>query len=212
MNEQIIQALLARYATDSFDAERRVSDDDLHTILESGRLAPSSFGLEPWHFIVVDNPDIRAKLRAVAWNQKKATDAARLIVIARRTDTRETIASDVVVRTANTRDLSPDALNGYEKMVSESIAGRTDEQLDDWHARQTYIPLGMMTETASLLGINSTAMEGFDTAAVDDILELRARNLASTTMLALGYARQDDERASWKKVRRAFDDVVSFVK
>ncbi len=210
--DQIIRSLQTRYATDIFDTTRQVSDEDLYTILESGRLAPSSFGLEPWQFIVVDNPELRAKIRVAAWNQGKVTDAARLVVIARRINTRDTIVAETATRIAQERSLPQESLSGFQKMVSNSIATRTDEQLDDWNARQTYIPLGMMLETAALLGINNTAMEGFNSAVIDEILGLKEKQLATTTMLALGYMLENDERASWKKVRRPFDEVVTFVK
>lgn len=210
-SNHIIDALMHRYATDAFDDTKVVSDEDMHSILESGRLAPSSNGLEPWQFIVVGNRDLRDRIRSAAWNQKKVTSAARLIVIARRTHTRETLVDDIIRRTATTRGISEVSLTKYRNMVEKEFSSRTDEQLDEWHARQVYIPLGMMTETAALLGINTTAMEGFDAASVDDILGLEKHHLTATLLLTLGYAQQDDERASWKKVRRAFDDVVTFL-
>lgn len=212
MRDAILQALSSRHATDAFDAQRQISDDDLKTILESGRLAPSSFGLEPWQFIVIEHPGLREKIRAVAKDQRKITDAARLIIIARHTDTRGTISDDTIRRIAQVRDVSSESLAKHKTSLDTAVESRNDAQLDDWHARQTYIPLGMMTETAALLGINSTAIEGFDADAVDNILGLAAQRLRATVMLALGHARQDDARASLKKVRRSFEDVVSFVK
>jgi nitroreductase len=211
MQESIMKALGWRYAVQSFDSSKKVSDGDLRSILESGHLAPSSYGLEPWRFIVVENPEIRERLRAAAYGQSKVNEASHLVIIARRTDARENIVRERIERTARIQSQSEESLAGFREMLDGVIAGRDDAALDAWNSRQTYIALGMMMETASLLGIDNAAMEGFDPNAVDDILGLKERNLASTAMLALGY-RGADPAADRPKVRRAFEEVVEFVR
>jgi nitroreductase len=208
--ENIIQALNWRFAARVFDSAKKVSDADLHTILEAGRLAPSSFGIEPWHFFVIENPDLRAKLREVGYGQPKITDASHLIVIARRTDARENIVRELLARTAQAQHVEASSLDGLKNMVDGAVAGRDDVALDTWIRSQSYIPLGIMIQTASMLGIDNGPMEGFDPAGVDAILGLAEKHLTATTMLALGY-RGADEGASRPKVRRAFDDVVTFI-
>lgn len=104
MMQEILSALKWRYATKVYDSSKRVSDEDIRTILESGRLSPSAFGVEPWKFIVVENPEIRAQLRAVGFDQPKITDASHLVVIARRTDARERITQELIDRTAEQQD------------------------------------------------------------------------------------------------------------
>lgn len=211
MNEQIISALQWRYAVQAFDASKKVSDADLRTILESARLAPSSYGLEPWKFIVVENPEMRAKISQAGYGQPKITEASHLIVIARPTDARSHIVQDRIARTAKIQHVDESALDGFKQMLDGTILGRDDAALDAWNKSQTYIALGMMMETASLLKIDNAAMEGFDPKGIDEALGLTAKNLTTTTMLAIGY-RGEDVSATRPKVRREFDEVVEFVK
>ena len=212
MQNNLVDALKWRYAVQVFDTDKKVSDEDIHSILEAGRLAPSSFGLEPWKFIVVENPEIRAKLKDVSWGQPKITDASHLIVIARRTDARENIVRERIERTMLANGMTDaSALDGFKQMMDGSVAMRDDAALDNWNARQVYIPLGTMIAQASLLGVDSGPMEGFDGAKVDEILGLTAKNLTATSILTLGYRGQDSE-ATRPKVRRSFEDVVEFVR
>ncbi len=210
-NEEIIKALTSRYATKVFDVTKKVSDADLSTILESGRLSPSSFGIEPWKFIVITNPEIRAKIRAVGWDQPQMTDASHLVVIARRTDA-PSLSPELIARTARILGKPESDFTVYKDMVDGAFAGRSAHEgaTDSWLKAQTYIPLGIMVETAALLGVDSGPMEGFDPVAVDEILGLKEKNLASTTMLALGY-RGADAYADKPKVRRDASEVIEFV-
>jgi nitroreductase/dihydropteridine reductase len=214
MNETILKALNWRYAVQSFDTTKKISDADLHTILESARLAPSSIGIEAWKFIVVENSDIRAKLREAGYGQPKISEASHLVVLARRTDLVENITNERIERTARTQGQTPEELTPLRQMLEGGIGARAAnlDALTGWAAAQTYIALGMMIETASLLGIDNAPMEGFNSATVDEILGLTAQNLASVTMLAIGYRSESDQSASRPKTRRAFDEVVEFVK
>lgn len=211
MQEQILKALGWRYAVQNFDGTKKIGENDLETILESGRLTPSSFGLEPWKFIVIENVEIRQKIQAASYGQPKVSEASHLVVIARRTDAREKIVGERIARTAKIQNQEESSLDGFKQMLDGVIASRDDAALDAWNARQAYIALGMMMETASLLSVDNAAMEGFDPSAVDEILGLKEKNLTSTVMLALGY-RGEDTSAERPKVRRDFDEVVEFVK
>lgn len=205
-----IDALKWRYATKIFDATKKVSQEDLNTILDAGRLAPSSFGIEAWKFLVIENPELRAKLRAAAWDQPKVTDASHLILMTRRTDVKENIANELMARTAVAQNKTIGDLAGYHQMVQGAIEAR-GPGLEGWISSQTYIALGIMIETASELEIDNCPMEGFDRAKVDEILGLAGKNLASVTMLALGY-RGVDPQAEYAKARRSMEEVVEVVK
>jgi hypothetical protein len=133
MNETIINALSWRYAVQSFDTSKKVSEADLRTILESGRLSASSFGLEPWKFIVVENSELRTKLAAAGYGQAKITEASHLIVIARRTDTRENIVAERIARTATIQGVTESALDGFKQMLDGTVAGRDDAALIQKH-------------------------------------------------------------------------------
>lgn len=211
MKEQIVEALKWRYAVQVFDSARKVSAKDLNTILESGRLAPSSYGFEPWKFIVVENPELRLKLREAAYGQAKVSEAAQLIILARRTDGRQNIVRERIERTATTYGVEADTLKDFQDMMQGSIDRQTDDVLAADMKAQTYIALGVMMATASLLGIDNAPMGGFDAVRVDEILGLKEKNLSAAVFLALGY-HGEDKAAERPKVRRSISEVVEFIK
>jgi len=201
--EKIIEALKRRYAVKTFEKTKKVSDGDLKTILESGRLAPSSLGIEPWKFFVVENEELRLKLRAASHDQTKVTDASHIIVITYRTDGKQ-LVSETIERTAKIRNQKMEPIKTRYESMMESIPKL-------WLKAQSYIPLGIMVETASLLGIDNCPMEGFDATQVDEILGLSKQNLSVATILAIGY-RGDDSYAKLAKVRKSYDEVVEIIK
>ncbi len=211
MIQEILNALNWRYATQVFDPQKCVSPEEMRAILEAAGLAPSSFGLEAWKFLVIENPEIRAKLREVGFDQPKITDASHLVVVARRTDARQHITQELIERSAKQQGVDPAKLDGLKNMVERSLAGKSDAEVDAWVRSQTYIPLGIMIETAALLGIDAGPMEGFMPAGVDEVLGLKEKNLTATSMIAFGY-RGEDSAAKRPKVRRVFEEVVEFVK
>lgn len=209
MKDTILQALNWRYAVQVFDKDQHISDDELHTILESGRLAPSATGLEPWKFIVVENPEIRLELQKVGYGQLKITDASKLVVIAYRTDA-EKVGQERLERVAKVQNQKIEDLGMLKQMITGGVS-KPQPQLDTWIKAQAYIPLGMMIETAALLGVDGGPMEGFDADKVDEILGLKEKHLHATSMLALGH-RGNDPVALRPKVRQSFEEVVEFVK
>ena len=211
MNDKIIKALNWRYAVQKFDTTKKVAQKDLDTILESGRMAPSSFGIEPWHFVVVENKELRQQLHDQASPQPKVIDAPVFVVVAKRTDIREAMADERVARTAKVAHMDESNFKGLGDMISGVVASRDDVALNTWVTSQAYIPLGMMLETAALLGIDAGPMEGFDHAKFDELLGLTEKNLASVFAVAFGY-RGDDPAATRPKVRRAAEDVITVLK
>lgn len=210
MNKEIIDALHFRYAVQTFDPSKKISSEDLTTILESARLAPSSIGLEAWKFIVVENPELRTQLQTAAYGQSKVTEASHLVVLTYRTD-HESITRERLERTAKIQNQPVENLGGLKAMADGGIAKTVaDGSYESWMKAQTYIPLGMMIETASLLKIDNAPMEGFDAGKVNEILGLASKKLKVATMLALGY-RGEDPVAHRPKTRREFGDVIEFV-
>lgn len=210
--QKIIEALNWRYATKIFDSSKKVSEEDIYTILESARLSPSSDGIEMWKFIVVKNKDIRIKLREVGFDQPKITDASHLIVITYRTDSVESLSKERIERTAKIQKDDPSQLVEFKTRLDNTVAQKEKAgTLESWVKAQSYIPLGIMIETAALLGIDGGPMEGFQPEKVDEVLNLKDKNLKSVTMLALGY-RGDDPASKRPKVRRDFNDVVEEIK
>ena len=207
LNKTIIDALTWRRAVKVFDTGKKVSDEDFTTILDAGRLSASSYGIEPWKFIEVADPAVRAKIREAAYGQAQVTDAARFVVIARRTDT-DAIATDLIERSAKAQGKTPADLDAFLQSVKGAIAGRPEGAVrDGWLAAQTYIALGTMMAAASMMHIDNAGMEGFDRAKVDEILGLKEKNLTSLTFFVLGY-RGDDAWSKGPKVRHTLEEVV----
>ncbi|MCX7978852.1 MAG: nitroreductase family protein, partial [Bdellovibrionaceae bacterium] len=148
-NEVILKQLNWRYAVKRFDPNKKISDGDWSTIEESLRLAPSSYGLQPWRFIVVKNPKIREELRAVSWNQSQVTDCSHFVVLATRTDMEEKDVENYIAKIVSTRGASPESLEGYKKMMlGDVVHGERNKTIKWWAQRQVYIAFGMAMETA----------------------------------------------------------------
>lgn len=201
----ITQALGWRYATKKFDTAKKISTPDFNELLEVLRLAPSSFGLQPWKFIVVKDAALRTQLKGAAWNQAQITDASHLIVLCARTDMDASFVRKYIEHTAQVRKASVESLKGFEDMMLGSIKARS-AHLIEWNKHQVYLALGMLLEAAALKGIDACPMEGFDPAQFDKILDLK--DCTSAVVCALGYRATDDDAANYVKVRFPKSDVI----
>ena len=169
--EQTVETLWQRYATKTFDAGKKITDADFGALTESLRLAPSSFGLQPWKFVVVKNPEVRAKLREASWNQGQVTDASHFIVLASRKSIPEEYIQKYITSTETIRNLPAGSLQGYHDMMVGAVAnGKSVAEQEDWSKRQTYIALGFIGLAAGAMGIDTCMLEGFNPKAYDDIL------------------------------------------
>ncbi len=211
IKQKIIKSLNWRYATKVFDSSKNIPEDDINIILESARLSPSSIGIEMWKFIVIKNKEIREKLKEASYNQPQITNASHLIVIAYRTDIKDNTTKERIARTAKIQNTDPNNLLGLKSMLENTIIQKSENgTLESWIRTQTYIPFGIMIETAALLDIDSCPIEGFQPEKADEILNLSDKNLKSIAMLAVGY-RGNDPMSSYPKVRRDFNDVIEFI-
>ncbi len=202
--------LLWRYATKKFDPTKKLTQTQLDELLESARLSASSFGLQPYKFVVVTDPAVRAKLREHAWGQSQVTDASHLIVIC----SYRTMDAAYVDRFAQLvgaeRGVPAENLKGYRDMMVGSIQGRSPEQLADWMKRQAYIALGFLLSAAAQNEIDACPMEGFDPTHVDVDLGLAEQNLTAAVFCPIGFRAADDETASYKKVRFPKEELFIF--
>ncbi len=206
--QHIISALEWRYATKQFDPSKKVQEKDIDILLEALRLAPSSFGLQPWKFVVVTNPEVRATLREAGYNQPQITDASHLIVFAVEKNIDDAFVDRFVRSISETRGVPETALEGYAAMMKGAIAAKTPEQRIDWAARQAYLALGVLVTAGALMNIDITPMEGFDPKKFDEILELDKKGLASQVIAVVGYRMPDDPAAAMKKVRYPKEQMV----
>lgn len=204
----IIDALQWRYATKKFDPSKKISETDLHELLEAARLAPSSYGLQPWGFVAVTDPALRKQLREHAWNQAQVEDASHLIVLCARTDVNEAFVKQYIETIVKTRNVPRESLKGGEDMILGFVKGETPESLVAWAQKQVYLALGILLESAALKRIDACPMEGFVPEKFNEVLGLKKHNLTATVLCTLGYRAADDHAAKHMKVRFPASDVV----
>ena len=206
----LIEQLNWRYATKKYNPAKILEQDKLDRILEAIRLAPTSSGLQPFEVLIVKTPELRDKIRAVAWNQSGVSEASHLLVFAAWDDITEERIDMMFDMTNDQRGFINEGWEAYRKQLKGIVASRTKEQNAEAAARQVYIALGLAMVAAAEEHVDSTPMEGFDPKAVDEILGLGERRLKSVVILPLGYrADEGDWLANLKKVRRPMDQVVS---
>ncbi len=206
--KQIHDQLAWRYATKAFDAEKKLPDATWAALEASLRMAPSSFGLQPWKFVVVDSPELRERLaETTAPNRAKIVPCAKLVVLARLKHMSAEYIDAHFALTAATRGIDQSVMAAYQGGVVAKAAGMSAEAQATWHSRQVYIALGFVMASAAALGVDSCPMEGFDPAKFDDILGLTDTNYASVVMVALGYRAESDATQHAAKVRKPASDV-----
>lgn len=211
-NEMIVHQLNWRYATKRFDASRNIPEADWKTLESALVLSPSSFGLQPWKFVVVTDPDVRQRLRPASWDQAQITEASHLVVFAARKNLGAPDIDRYVDRIAHVRKVPPESLEGFKGMMQNAVTSRSPEAVDQWSARQAYIALGTFLTTAAMLGIDACPMEGFEPARYDQILGLDKLGYTAVVLAAAGYRAHDDAYAKSPKVRFAAEDVILEVK
>jgi nitroreductase/dihydropteridine reductase len=206
----VIDKLNWRYATKKYDTSKKLDDATLERILEAVRLAPTSSGLQPFEVFVVSNAELRAKIRAVGWDQSQITDASRLLVFAAWDDITEERINMMFKLATDERGEVNEGWESYRKVLIGIAAERGQQANFDAAARQAYIALGVALVAAAFEGVDATPMEGFDPPTVDDILSLRERHLRSVFILPLGYRQADgDWLVNLKKVRRSRENLVT---
>lgn len=204
----ILEKLAWRYATKKFDPEKKLSGAQLERILRATNLSASAYGLQPYKLIVVKDPVVREKLKAVSNNQSQITDASHLVIFARVDELADTHVDDFVKLTASTRNVEADALVGFAAMMKGQIAKMEEEKAGVWTSRQAYLALGTLLTACAVEGIDACPMEGFNADAYDEILGLRERNLRTVVIAAVGFRAADDIYQHKQKVRKPLEDFI----
>jgi nitroreductase len=205
---KLIDALNWRYATKRMNGEK-VPDAKLDAILEATRLSASSMGLQPYTLLVVENEELKKRIQPAAYNQPQITEASHLLVFAAWADVTEAHVNQYINDIIETRGVAPETLDAFKASLMGIVNGRTPEQKYEWAARQAYIAFGTAIAAAAVEQVDATPMEGFNPAAVDEILGLKEKGLRSVTILALGYRdAEKDFMVNQKKVRRSKDELI----
>lgn len=209
MKQNFLEAMDFRHACKVFDDTKKISDDDISFILEVARKSPSSFGMEPWKFLVITNDELKAKIRPACWDQVQITSCSHLVVVLARIEDVKPESGEPLKRFAR-RDMPQEKLDFYVDLYANHLKETlsSDENIYHWTSKQTYIALGNMMSAAASIGIDSCAIEGLDKEKVEDILELDTTKYQLSVILPLGY--RLNEQSSQQRLN--FDEVVEFIK
>lgn len=207
--DAVLAALHWRYATKKFDPARQLSDDQWQKLEAVLLLSASSYGLQPYKFLVVRDPALRAQLLPLSYGQKQVADCSHLVVFAARLDVTEENVERYMARISEVRGVERAHLEGFAKVIKGDIVnGLRHAVIQEWCARQAYIALGNLMTVAALESIDVCPMEGFDTAKYDELLGLRAQGFRAVVLAAIGHRADDDGAASLPKVRLPAGELI----
>jgi nitroreductase len=210
--EKLLNALEWRYATKVFDSNKKIPIDTWNILERTLVLSPSSYGLQPYRFIVLTDPVKRAELLPHAWNQKQVVDSSHFVVFIARTKVTEADVDHLIQLTSQTRKIPAESLNAYrDMMLGDLVNGPRSKIAHEWAARQAYIALGNLMTSAAVLGVDTCPMEGFAPAEFDRILGLKNSGYATVVCCTLGYRSPDDKYSKLLKVRFDTKELVQHV-
>ena len=209
--ETFIENQKWRYATKSFDTSKKIPKDLLEKLMLAATLAPSSYGLQPWKFFVVENLETREKLKQFAWNQPQITECSHLIVLASRASIDAVYINEYADRIANERGLPLPAIEEYRKMMLGALSMMQGEAGQTWMTKQVYIALGVLMSACAAARVDSCPMEGFEAAKFDEILGLAAKGYHARVLCPIGFRNVNDKLAGMKKIRFAQAEVTEFI-
>ena len=200
--KELTDSLYFRHACKLFDEEKKISSEDLRFILEAGRLSPSSFGMEPWNFIVVQSQEFKEKIRPACWDQPQITTCSDLLIITAKVDApaRKAYYEKMFSR----REMPQEMLEKYLAVYQNYIDGM--HSVYGWSARQCYIAAANMMSYAAMIGVDSCPIEGFEKENLEEVLGLNTTKEQVALVVALGYRVNEPD----EKMRLSFDEVVTF--
>lgn len=208
MKNDFTEAMDFRHACKLFDETKKISDEEMHYILEAGRRSPSSFGMEAWKFLVITNEALKAKLRPACWDQVQITSCSHLVVVLAGIESVK-VESGIPEKRFLRREMPQEKLDFYMSKYASHLQKTlsSDENIYCWTARQSYIAAANMMTAAAFIGIDSCPIEGFEKERVETILELDTGRYQLSMLLPLGY--RVNEQSS--QLRLPFDEVVEFI-
>ena len=205
---QLVDSYNWRYAVKKFDSSKRIDSGTWAAIEKSLVLTPSSFGLQPWKFVVISSPENKAKLPAISWNQTQPGDCSHMVVFAARKALDEAYLDAFLASTAKQRNVPVESLVGYRKVILGFLQGTAGRHLV-WSSNQAYIALGQLLASAAMLGVDACPMEGILAAEYDKLLGLEGGDYTTVVGCALGFRHPDDHYAALPKVRFDASDMIS---
>jgi nitroreductase len=208
LGNEFVRALSWRYATKKFDSSRHVGAEDIESILIATNLSASSYGLQPYQYLLIQDKALQEKLVPVSYGQPQVLDASAVLVFAIRTNIDDDYIRQSAKETEEARGLESGQLDGYAKQMIGSIMGLDEDQRNLWATKQCYISMGTALAACAMLGVDACPMEGIQPDKYDEILELESKNLHAVLALPIGYRASDDINGSYAKVRKPLGDMV----
>jgi len=204
-----IDSLKWRYAVKKYDTTKKVASDDIETIKDAVRLSVSGFGLQPYKIVIIETQAIKEQLTEAAGGNNKNVfaDASHLFIFAQEVNVGAAHVDNYLENITIQRDVAKEAVSGFGDYINGFLNGLTEEQRNNWAAKQAYIALSTLINSAALLKIDATPMEGFDAAKVNQILNLEEKGLNAAVMAAIGYRHEEDAMQHAKKVRKPNEEL-----
>jgi nitroreductase len=209
MEKTFMEAMDFRHACKIFDDTKKISDEDMNYILEVGRKSPSSFGMEPWKFLVITNEELKAKIRPFCWDQVQITSCSHLVIVLAAIDSVK-VESGLVRTKLGRKGFSAEKLEFYVGIYGSHLKDvlSSDDKIYSWTARQTYIALGNMMTGAAVKGIDTCPVEGFEKENVEKVLGLDTSKFQVSCVLPFGYRLNEQSI----QVREPLENIVEFIK
>ncbi|MFT6167305.1 MAG: nitroreductase [Vicingaceae bacterium] len=206
-----IEDLKWRYATKKFDATKKISNEDLDKLKEAIQLTATSYGLQLFKVLIIENPDTRNLLKPASWGQSQITDASHLLVFCNFSEVTEDHLNHFAAIKSKANNIPMEDLSGYVGFIQSKLGELNADQIDNWTAKQTYIGLANLMNAAAELHIDTCPMEGFDKDQYNEILGLSEKGLSAAVLCPIGYRSEDDASQHSAKVRKSVEDLFEVV-
>ncbi len=200
-----------RYATKKFDATKKINETDLEFLKEAMQLSASSYGLQPYEILVIEDAELRKKLKPAAWNQSQITDASQLIVIANKVGFGDELIDSYIENVSTVRELPLESLSNFSSFMKSKIGEFSIEQKAQWTQNQSYIVLGNLLSAAAEIKVDVCPMEGFDAKVFNEILELDKKGLNTAVIATIGYRSEEDDTQHYPKVRKEKEELFTTI-
>jgi nitroreductase len=196
-----------RYATKKFDATKKISNQDLETLKEAIQLSASSYGLQPYKVLIIENPEIRTKLQPFSWGQSQIVEASHLFVFTNLIDIQNNHIDEYITNVATTRGMDVQDLKQYSDFMKSKLVPLPSEAKSTWTSKQTYLAMGNLLNAAAELKIDVTPIEGFEPEKYNDILGLDKLGLNASLVASIGYRHEEDATQHFPKVRKSINEL-----
>jgi len=204
----ILDALEWRYAVKKFDDKASLTEQQILEVKKVFNLSASSYGLQPYKMIVVQNPELKEKLVPASFGQQQISQSAAILVFAVRTDFGMDYIDQFFKDMSTKRQIPLENLEGYKNFMKGSFANKSEDEISSWATKQVYLTMGHMLASLAALQIDACPMEGLDPQAYDKILDLDAKQLKTILAMPIGVRAPDDASATALKVRKDLSDII----